>query len=449
MKRIWKSNLSRGFAAMLAVFMLFGVAGCNSKPAESGVTGDTLVKAPTDTLQSDQSASNTGGEAGAERKPEAGAKLKLWDSDFEPKAWAEERIKEFTAKYGIEVTYETVSNFEAANKIKTDGPAKVGADVFIIPSDTISSLVEGGFLYPNDVSEPSGFFDSSITACSYNGQLYGFPVTIETSALLYNKKLVQKPPETFDELIKASEAFLDKKNDKYGFMLELATSAFYNTYPFIGGFGGYVFGKDGADPGDIGLNSAGAIEGLNYFKSLKKILPLKGEEMTFDVKSNLFSNGNLLFDFNGPWAIKGYQENGVEVGVAPMPTLPNGKKPVTFCAVNCYVVSSYSDYPEAAKLLAEFLTSGESLLKRFKATNSIPPRKDVAEEPEIKNDPVSSGFLQQVQYSQTIPGVKQIAAVWVPMNKYLIQIWNDPEGDVKQLLDKAVNEIKQDPNYTK
>ena len=32
----------------------------------------------------------------------------------------------------------------------------------------------------------------------------------------------------------------------------------------IAGYGGYVFGDDGTDPSDIGLNNAGAVEGISY-----------------------------------------------------------------------------------------------------------------------------------------------------------------------------------------
>ena len=446
-----KCFFARFLALSLALLIVLGVAGCTKPEADKsgdGIKADATDNATTGNTSGDGSTEGNASESGSsdELAPEPGAVLKLWDSDDEGvRKWAEEMIQEFTQKYGIEVTFDTVSHTDAPGKLQTDGPAKLAADVFILASDHIGEMHDQGFIYPNDVSDKAEFMESSVEACSVGGTLYGFPAAIETPALIYNKSLVKEPPKTFDELIDITKGFLDKNANKYGFMMEVWN--FYYAYSFISGYGGYVFGNHGTDPNDIGLNSDAAVEAIKYYRSLKEIIPLQREDISYDIKSGLFTEGKLIFDFNGPWAIKAYRDAGIDVGVVPMPLLPNGKRPVTFSGIRTYCINTYTDYPNAAKLLAKFLTSKESLLKRYEMTGQLPPRNDLLEVPEIKDDPVNSGFLEQAVYSEPMPTIPHMQAVWGNMETALTELWNNPDADVKTELDKAVQNIKDSDFY--
>lgn len=39
---------------------------------------------------------------------------------------------------------------------------------------------------------------------------------------------------------------------------------FYFSYGLLAGYGGYVFGDEGTNPKDIGLNNKGSVEGITY-----------------------------------------------------------------------------------------------------------------------------------------------------------------------------------------
>lgn len=43
---------------------------------------------------------------------------------------------------------------------------------------------------------------------------------------------------------------------------------------------------------------------------------------------------------NGPWAFQPYEAAGINYGVAPLPTLPDGKPMSSFLGVKGYVVST-------------------------------------------------------------------------------------------------------------
>jgi len=426
-------------ALTLSAALLLTAAGCTpTEPEGKTAAGDkTQTAAPTESV-SKPTESAIPDDNGL--KPEPGAKLKVWDSEGNEGDWLKKVIKDFTQLYGVEVTYEPVTHTDSPTKLKTDGPAGLGADVFSAPHDKVGDMVSSGLIYPNDVLNPDEFLDASVQGTSYDGVWYGYPDAIETYALFYNKDLIAEPPETFDELIEFSKEFTDISKNQYGFMMEVAN--FYYIYSFIGGYGGYVFGNNGSDSSDIGLNSSGAVEGMKFHQSLKEILPLNTADINYDIKNSLFNEGKLALNIDGPWAVLGHKDAGVNFGVAPLPVLPNGKHPTSFSGIRAFYVNSYTKYPNAAKLLAKYLTSSDLLADRFESTSQIPPRKDLLQSPSIKGDPISAAFLEQAQYAQAMPNIPEMASVWVPMATALDENWNTG-GDPKAILDSAVNSIKE------
>jgi arabinogalactan oligomer/maltooligosaccharide transport system substrate-binding protein len=223
-------------------------------------------------------------------------------------------------------------------------------------------------------------------------------------------------------------------------MMEIGN--FYFNYAFLAGSGGYVFGKNGTDKNDVGLNSEGAIKGAAFFQGLKKtILPMKSTDITYDIKKGLFTSGNLAMDLNGPWTILDYKTAGVKFGVAPIPSI-DGKPTVSFAGIKILGVNAFTKYPNAAKLYAQFATSQESQLQNFKLTGALPANKAVAEDPAVKADELSNGFLEQLKNAQPMPSIPEMGNIWGPMGAALGDMWNDGK-DPKTSLDNAVKQIKE------
>ncbi|MCX8130373.1 MAG: maltose ABC transporter substrate-binding protein [Clostridia bacterium] len=428
-----RKRLSTAVVMLLVAALAVGSTGCG-KTSEAGAeaTKSEQTAAAAETTATTEAATE-------ELKPEAGAKLKVWDAGGSEKDWMKEVTKKFEEQYGVPVKFEGISLGDIPAKLKTDAPAKLAADVFCVAHDNMGGLVKAGLVYPNDVSDMNEFVDAAKTAVTYEGVVYGYPATLDTYAMFYNKKLIKEAPKTFDEIIEYSKTFNDLKQKKYGFMFEVGN--LYFNYAFVAGFGGYVFGKDGTDANDIGINNEGTVEAFKYLQKIKEILPLNSANITYDIKNALFKEGKLAFDLNGPWAVDGYRDAKVDFGVCPLPTLPNGKQPVSFSGVRTYFVNSYTQYPNAAKLFAKFITSKDMLKLRYTITQQIPPRVDLMDDADIKSNPMSAAFLEQAKSSQPMPSIPEMSLVWPPVGNALQENWNKG-GDPKPLLDKAVQNIK-------
>ncbi len=417
---------------VLAMIVVFTLAACGKKEDTSA----TASVAP------EASAAAGEGTGEAEAKPEDGAKLLVWESR-EERPFVEDVLKQFKDKYKVDFEFAEMGAADTVTKETTDGPAGIGADVFVFPHDNLGRAIAANLVLPNDTYEKQSKEENmapAVRATSYKDVLYGFPKAVETYALFYNTDIVKDVPKTYADVITFSKGFNNKADNKYGFMWDIGN--FYFSYPFFSSLGGYVFGKDGTDPADIGLANDGAVQGLQLMQSLKTdALPLKSGDVNWDIKTDLFSKGKLAMNVDGPWAISSFKGK-VNFAVAPLPALAEGKPSKSFSGVKAWYVSAFTKYPIASKLFARFATSKEMLIKNNEVTGALPSRIDTKDDPAIANNPLVLGFLEQFDTSEPMPSIPEMGSVWGPAGASLSTIWNDGK-DAKGELDNAVKQIKE------
>lgn len=373
-------------------------------------------------------------------EPEAGATLIVWDSKNQ-RTVLEELTKEFTAKYNIPVKIEEVESPDQVGRLTTDGPAGIAGDVVTFPHNDLGRAVAAGLVLPNDFYEEktkSENAEAAVNAVTSGGVLYGYPRSVETYGLFYNKDIVTTVPTTFEEVVEFSKTFNDATKNKYALMWEVGN--FYFNHIFFAAKGGYVFGSNGEDPTDIGLNTDGAVAGIKSFQSLKEILPINSGDISADIIEGKFADGSIAMTITGPWKVGDYRKKGINFGVAPIPSI-NGDAANSFSGVKAWYTNSFSKYPKAARLLASFLGSKESQLKDFAATGAIPANTEAMKDPAFTSDEISSGFAAQFVNSTAMPSIPEMNNTWDPIGAALSDIWNKGT-DPKTALDNAVQQIK-------
>lgn len=416
--------MKKFYAIFMTIVLAFGLlAACG--PQESG--------------DSDKNADDNKTAADDANKPE---KLVVWE-DTEKSKGLEPAIKSFEEEYGIEVEFEEIPMLDQQDKLRLDGPAGTGPDLVTLPHDRIGPAATEGIIAPLEVSdEAKGIFtDASMLAMTYDGKLYGLPKSTETPVFIYNKKLMPEAPATFDELYTYAKE--NTKGDNYGFLANWTD--FYFVYGVVAGHGGYVFGQDNTDPTDIGLNSEGAVAGLDYVAKWYKegLFPsgIIGENagQTID---GLFQEGKVGAVMNGPWSFQGYKDAGIDIGIAPMPKLPNGENVKTFMGVKGWMVSNFSENKEWATKLVEWITNEENAKKRFELTAEIPPVKSLIEDPIIAENEGAKAVAEQSAVAVPMPNIPEMAEVWDPM-KNALTLAATKKQEPKAALEEAVKTIKQ------
>lgn len=368
---------------------------------------------------------------GKKSKSKKAVTLTVWESDKGPDEFIRQAGAAYTQKNpDVTIKYVHVELGDAAGQIALDGPAGVGPDIFAAPHDKLGELVSGGHVLPT--VNPNQVKKNALAACSqaltYDGTMYGYPVSAETYALFYNKALIKENevPKTWTDLAAFAKKFNAANKGKYGFIMDVGNA--YYTIVFTTKEGNRLFGPSGTDTTSTNINSPASVEGMKFFQSLRSSLDVPAADLTTSVADAAFAGGKAAMHITGPWNIKNFTDAGIDFGVAPLPSLPGDKTPsASFSGTRAMFVSAYSDNPEQAADFAAFLMTPEMQQLRFKITGAMPAIDTKVDSPYIP------GFLKQLNYAFPMPSIPQMGAYWDAMNNASKNIW---EGqNVKTQLD--------------
>jgi len=132
-------------------------------------------------------------------------KLVVWINGDKGYKGLAEVGKKFTAETGIPV--EVAHPDSATDKFQQAAATGNGPDIFIWAHDRIGEWAKSGLLTPVTPSAEtkSGIADFSWQAVTYDNKLWGYPISVETIGLIYNKALVDTPPKSFDDVLALNE----------------------------------------------------------------------------------------------------------------------------------------------------------------------------------------------------------------------------------------------------
>ena len=362
------------------------------------------------------------------------------------KSYMEEAAKAFEKETGTKVDIKTGDALGGLDKLSLDNQSGKAPDVMMAPYDRVGGLGNDGQLAEVALNKDSKTDKTTESLVTNGGKVYGAPAVIETLVLYYNKDLLQEAPKTFGELEELA------KDSKYNFAGEEGKNTafladwtnFYYAYGLLSGNGGYVFGKNGTDPKDIGLNNQGAIDGIEYAKTWYAKWP-KGLQDTKGAANFIqtqFQEGKTAAIIDGPWKASSLKEAKVNYGVATIPTLPNGKAYSAFGGGKAWVIPAGANNPEAAQKFVDFLTSTDQQKAFYDKTNEVPANTEAREYAVGKNDELTTAVVKQFENAQPMPNISEMSAVWDPAATMLFDAVSGKKS-AKDAADDAVKLIKE------
>lgn len=328
-----------------------------------------------------------------------------------------ENIAAFEEEYGVKVEVVDTDMFEALDGLALDGPAGTGFDVMISPYDRIGSLGLSGLLAPVTLNEEAGYDETDIQQVTVEGTIYGAPSVIETLVMFYNPDLIDTVPETFADLeaIAQDEAFAfeGEEGRNVGFLTNWTD--FYMSYGLLAGYGGYVFGENGTDPSDIGLNSEGAIEAIEYATTWYQNTWPQGMLDTTSATEFLnqsFMNGDTAVVITGPWMANDFNNSGVNWTATGIPTLPNGENYKPFGGGKGWVVSAFSQEQELAQKFLDWVTSTEQQMIMYERLNEIPANQEARQQVAEAGNELTAAVIETYANAVPMPNIPQMGVVW-------------------------------------
>ncbi|WP_026925111.1 sugar ABC transporter substrate-binding protein [Glycomyces arizonensis] len=336
--------------------------------------------------------------------------------------WADETrtpvLKEFVADFenqvGVKVTVE--EHVETLREdFLTAAEQGQGPDVLVGAHDWSGQLAADGVISPITLTEDqqAALNPASITAFTVDGNLYAAPYAVENIGLIRNTALAAEVPATFEELVAAGQ---DAGTENVVLLPVGVNGDAYSAYPLFSSMGGYLFGAEGTDPGDVGVASAGGIAAFEKFAELGG----SGVLSTSIDSSNatpFFVEGKSAFLISGPWALIDAQNAGIEYEVTAIPGFEGQNPAAPFMGVQgFYVSASAKNALFAQEFVTNYVLTEDLQLKLAEAGGRLPALTAAAETYAEGNADVQ-GFAAAGEHAVPMPNIPAMNAVWEPFGR--------------------------------
>lgn len=419
---IMKKTLAMLLAGALALSLLAGCGGDNPDDSASGNPGSSEPG-------SSEPVTDGKNYQGIPISDEE-ITLKAWESTAGADTFIIEAGKKFTEMFpNITVTYENVELGDAQGQIALDGPTGNGPDVFAAPNNTAAVLVNSGLILPTAAQDyaKSMLTDGSITAMTYNGELYGVPIASEGYALFYNRTLISddEVPKSYEDLVAFCQKFNAENPGKYGFLMNVK-EGYYSITNCTQTPDKRIFGEFGDDPTVTNLNNEACADTFSWMvENLRPVMNIPSADIDQSVFQSQFIAGNAAMFVTGLWDVSLLQEQNIDFGVTTLPTLPGTSTiPEVFSTARMIYTSAFSEHPNEANAFALFLISDEMQQLRYEICGSCPTTNV-----EI-DSPFMGGFAEQMAHSYPCPVITKMDAFWDAMNNASANIWDSKlKGD--------------------
>lgn len=307
---------------------------------------------------------------------------------------------------GIVVTFERKENMSDALKLVGDDPESA-PDMYLWAHDKVGTFAQMDILAPiTDIlaeDELADFIPMTLSAGEYQGQKYQLPLYYEALLFMYNKDLMEKAPETTDELLELMKS--GTTADQYVFVEQHSTS--YNAAAWIQGFGGYLINEN-REPG---LNLPQTVEAMEYHKQFVPYMPADGE---YNTVTTLFTEGKAASTIGGPWLVPGIKEAGIDLGIAPMPILPNGSSLTPFSGVQGVHVLKHAaeTKKEALAEVLKVLGSKETGVALANAASCAPANSKSYEDASVAENEMIMALKTMANNVVPMPNIPEMDVMW-------------------------------------
>lgn len=426
----------KSVAGILTVALAATVlSGCGTK---EGTTGESVSGAPGEAQSGTELADQT-----AEQADDGVITLTVWaeEANFEV---LNQMIESFKAEYAgqAEFDIQLVENADADTKNNLLGDIHNGADVFPLPDDQLTSMVAAGALMPvpnaDEVREAN--LEEAVTAATVADVLYAYPMTADNGYFLYYDKnyLTEEDVATMDGLL-AVAAAADKK-------VTMDWSSGWYLYAFFGNTGmDFGVNEDGVTNYCNWNSTEGSIKGVDVAEAMLAIANNPGfMAATDDVFLSGVEDGSVIAGVSGVWnAAEIKNAWGDDYGAVKLPTYTCAGQQIQMSSFTGYKmmgVNAYSEHPEWAAKLADWLTNEENQTLRLMVRNQGPSNKNAAASEAMNDVPAIQAVIEQAQYGR----LQRVGnSYWTPTTDFgnTMAAGNPTGADLQELMDTLVSGI--------
>ena len=329
--------------------------------------------------------------------------------------------KVFEERTGVPVVVEHPEG--ATDKFFHAAKSGKGPDVMIWAHDRLGEWADTGLLLPID-PDPEMLprvFPKAWEAFTHRGRLWGYPISMESTGLIYNRALISENdvPANLADCAKLAPRLAAK--GAATIMWDYNNT--YFTFGLLASGGGYVFGKrpDGSyDVADVGINPPSAVAAMEAVVSLirAKVLP---SSLSYSIAEAQMNQGKLAMFISGPFAWENLRKNGIDFGVATIPGVDGNPGRPFVGVIGAVFNRSSPNLDLAQEFLERYLITPAGLDAMDKYVPLGVPAL-IASYDARSSDPLISGSMKNVEAGVLMPSIPQMGAFWSAMESALSTI---------------------------
>ena len=351
-------------------------------------------------------------------------------------------LKKFEDQYSIKVHLESPQNI--TDSFPTAAQMGKGPDIVIWAHDKVGEWADAGLISPVEVHHETRekYLPQAWEAVTHKDRVWGFPISLETVTLIYNKKLLNgPPPKSLGELTALDESIKQQHPGVTSILWDYKSA--YYSWGILASAGAYIYAKntEGYDLGNVGVANSGAVEALSKILALVQsgVLP---KSVSYSTAEDLMSQGKLAMMISGPWAWANLMKTGIDFGVAPVPGCDDHPSKPFVGVSAAYINRASSNQDIATEFIEGYLISEEGL----KAMNDakpigIPSLISFAEELDQEN-PLLKEMKICVERGEVMPNIPEMGRFWTAVGSAL-QLATNGQAPVQTALDEAAENMRK------
>ena len=336
--------------------------------------------------------------------PEFGEELKLWIKIYEKR------------NPGVKIVAQHYGNEELRTRYLRSSVTGDGADIVYGPNDLAGVFVTAQVIKNLDdlIKENPDLDPNAVKVTKLQGKNWGYPVSVGNHLFLYyNKKLVDKAPASFEEIVKLGKDFMKKDKNNYG--LAMYQSEPFWFLPFLAGFDGWPLKSEGSSV-NVSLDTKASRQALSYLVDLKdkhKILPA---DCDYECAKNLFLTERAPFHISGDWELMAFSKHfGENLGFEALPIIEASGKPANTIVGGRYLFLNAElsgKKLEAAKDFVRFISQAAIQVRLATKLQRIPASLAARKHPQVQGSKQLAQLTETIKYAKASPSDVEMRAAW-------------------------------------
>lgn len=339
----------------------------------------------------------------------------------------------------LEIVFEKKTSLTDSLKLVGNDPT-AAPDLFIFAHDKIGVFAEMGILAPvTELLAEDALADClpmTLSAATYKDTLYQLPLYFETLLFMYNRRYMQdnEVPTTTGELLDYMRR--NTGRGRYGFVEQHSTA--YYSAAWIHGFGGSIINESGTPFPD----GQAVRDALTYHLQFVSLMP---GETEYSTVNTLFLEGKADATIGGPWMVPSARDAGIDLGIAPMPTVDATSKPLApYSGVQGIHVLKFAaeGKKEAVKTLLAALTDPSIGTSLALASGCAPANAKCYDDPAVANDELVQSMRTTAEIAVPMPNIPEMDVMWTVVGNLLTDVNLSGKG-IDESFDAALSKANE------